>query len=145
MTGRTFSYSELDAAAAEVLLRARAIRSKGAVVIALEGDLGAGKTSLTQALARTLGVTEDVTSPTFVIQKSYKTDDADFKTLVHIDAYRLDTERELEVLGFKDMLKSPRTLIVVEWAERVAKLIPDDALKITLAHEGEKERTMTYA
>jgi len=143
MQARTFFEDEQDAVAAEVLAHLRAMNVSGAHVLALSGDLGAGKTSLVQAIARALGVTEALTSPTFVIQKSYETRDPLFKRLIHIDAYRIEDAQELQVLGFADVVAEPGMLIAVEWAERVAALVPKDALKVTLTHEGEG-RCITY-
>ena len=145
MQSRAFSQSELKDVAGEVLAHARTHETVGASILALHGDLGAGKTSLTQALAALLGVQGEVTSPTFVILKSYTTTDVHFRTLVHIDAYRLEGAEELAVLNFDDMVKDPHTLIVIEWAERVASLIPKDALEITLAHAPNEQRTLSYA
>ena len=72
----------------------------GATVLALHGELGAGKTTFTQTLARTLGVTDAVTSPTFVIMKLYELQHQSFETLIHIDAYRIEHSDEMRVLGF---------------------------------------------
>lgn len=113
-----------------------------AAVVTLQGDLGAGKTTFTQTLARTLGVTEPVTSPTFVIMKGYELIDQPFDSLVHIDAYRLESSAELAVLGYVELLNTPRTLIVIEWPERVADLIPKDACELTFTLTGET-RTVT--
>lgn len=143
MSGRTFSLDQQSTIAAEVLEHLRAAKVSGAHVLALSGDLGAGKTTLVQAIARTLGVREMLTSPTFVIQKSYETTDPLFKKLVHIDAYRIEDIEELRVLGFAELVADADALIVVEWAERVAALIPPDAVKLSLAHE-ENGRSITY-
>ena len=115
-----------------------------AVVVALLGELGAGKTALAQQVAHALGVKDVVTSPTFVIQKSYATQDADFETLVHIDAYRIDDLKELSVLGFEKTLRAPKTLVLIEWANRIESLLPPDTLCVSLLHEGEGERRVEY-
>lgn len=99
-------------------------------VLALHGDLGAGKTTFVQTLAKQLGVTETVTSPTFVIMKSYETTNDKWKRLVHVDAYRLETAEELAVLGFADEVNSHDTLICVEWAEKVKELLPENTLHL---------------
>lgn len=98
-----------------------------ATVVALQGDLGSGKTTFTQSLAEVLGVTEHVTSPTFVIQKVYPLSGQKFERLVHIDAYRMDSAHELAVLGFSKLLEEPTTLVCIEWPERVKELIPHTA------------------
>lgn len=96
---------------------------KGGEVLALEGDLGAGKTTFTQGLAKALGVKANVTSPTFVLLKIYKTKHTSIKQMVHIDAYRLNTGTDLEAIGWQDYLR-PDTLVVIEWADKVKSAIP---------------------
>lgn len=115
-----------------------------ATVLALTGDLGAGKTSFTQALSRELGVTSTVTSPTFVVLKKYETENAQFQTLIHIDAYRIESAVELQILGIESLLQDPSHLIVIEWAERVADLIPEDAIRMTFTHGDGDTRIVTY-
>lgn len=141
MSGKTVDVTHMDSlkkAVGEVLSIARGNAGDRATVLALSGDLGAGKTTFTQELAKTLGISEAVTSPTFVIMKKYSTNDGHFQTLVHIDAYRLEDEAELEVLGFKDELISPRNLIVIEWPEKVSGLVPKDAIGLRLTIDADK-------
>lgn len=120
-------------------------RTTGATLVTLSGELGAGKTSFTQGLAAALGVTETVTSPTFVLEKVYALEGQKFSKLVHIDAYRLDTGRALEALGFSELMKEPDTLIVLEWPERVSDTLPPPAHAITLTVPAAGGRTITYA
>lgn len=115
-----------------------------ATVIALSGELGAGKTTLTQAIARGLGVEENLISPTFVIMKSYKLKTGSWKLLVHIDAYRLKDERELKVLGWDEIISNPENLILIEWPERVPNIIPKHAYNINLGHVDEKTRSIDF-
>src|SRR5690606_17960542 len=92
-----------------------------------------------QALAGTLGVTEAVTSPTFVIMKRYPLGAGQpFSKLIHIDAYRLESPEELAVLGFQDELNDPRNLICIEWAEKVGDLLPPEALRLRFDLDGER-------
>lgn len=115
-----------------------------ACVIALTGELGAGKTALTKELALLLGVRDDVTSPTFVIMKSYPIlIHRHFHTLVHIDAYRVESEDEMRVLGYADILKNSGYLVCIEWPERIPHLIPQDALRVHITLQG-TTRTVTY-
>ncbi len=104
----------------------------GACVVALQGDLGAGKTAFSQALGQHLGVVENIHSPTFVIMKIYGIDYRGFKNLIHIDAYRLEKESELLHLGWEEMISEPENLILIEWPENVSGIIPEDARKISL-------------
>lgn len=103
-----------------------------AVIVGLYGNLGAGKTALTQAFARELGIKGDITSPTFVIEKIYETDSekSPFKRLVHIDAYRLNSGKELQVLDFEKLVENPNNLIVIEWPENVKEILPENHHKI---------------
>lgn len=128
-----------------VLNEVRSCTRVGASVIALSGPLGAGKTTFSQAVAKELGVTDAVLSPTFVVEKRYATADHRFSRLVHIDAYRLETSRELLVLHFSETVRDPQTLIIIEWAERVADIVPKDALWIKLAHVREGVRHITFS
>lgn len=102
----------------------------GATVIGLYGDLGAGKTAFTKCVAKILGVAEEITSPTFVIQKTYKLNGQKFETLVHIDAYRLEKGEELARLGWAELLKDPKNLILIEWPEKVADVMPQNHQKL---------------
>lgn len=111
-------------------------------VVTLSGGLGAGKTTFAQAFAKALGVEEDVTSPTFVIEKIYQLKEQRFERLIHIDAYRLESSRELEALGFKELLQDPGNLILIEWPERVPELIPSDATRVRFDIHGD-ERTIS--
>lgn len=119
--------------------------SRQATVVALHGDLGAGKTTFTQGLAWALGVEEVVTSPTFVIEKIYKLNDqAKFKHLVHIDAYRLEQASELDHLGFSDLLNDPSNLIVLEWPERVKDILPAETVTVNFRFIDENTREIVY-
>ena len=128
-----------------VLVLASKKDHEGSVVLALTGELGAGKTTFVQHLASQLGVTEIVTSPTFVIMKGYEcAANAPFSHLVHIDAYRIEDVDEMRVLGFSDLLKQKDTIICIEWPEQIPTLIPKDAIKIGIAIEG-TNRTVTIS
>ena len=94
-----------------------------AVVVGLSGHLGAGKTAFVRLVARTLGINEDVTSPTFVLMKIYDIDPKsgylNWKKLIHIDAYRLERSEDLAVLNFEELLEDKNNLIMIEWPENV--------------------------
>jgi len=111
---------------------------KRPLVLALEGELGSGKTTFAQGLAGALGVREKVSSPTFVLLKIYRlTPNAGFKHLIHIDCYRLDSPQDLIHLGFKNLLKDKDAILLIEWADRVKNLLPKNILRIKFKH-GEK-------
>jgi len=124
----------------EVLSLAKSEPSAGAVVIALHGDLGAGKTTFVQELGRQLGVSEDITSPTFTIMKGYETTDRTFTHLIHMDAYRLEDEAELAPLHFADILATPKILFCIEWAEKITGALPAQVLEVTLGLVDETTR-----
>ena len=112
-------------------------------VIALTGDLGAGKTTLTKAIARGLGVSEMITSPTFTIVKEYRSGRL---PLFHFDVYRIGDIDEMYELGYEEYFYGDG-LCVIEWADLIEELIPEDALKISIAYgQNEEERiyTCTY-
>jgi tRNA threonylcarbamoyladenosine biosynthesis protein TsaE len=110
---------------------------RGGQVIALQGDLGAGKTTLTQGIAAGLGITDPVTSPTFTLINEYGSPSG--LTLIHVDGYRLGGSRrsaaaEAEMLGIEEILQQEHVVVVIEWAERMAALLPDARLTIKLSH-----------
>ena len=117
--------------------------SEHASIIALAGDLGAGKTTLVQHLARALGVTEPVVSPTFVLMKRYMTTHPVFTSLVHIDAYRIESEKELAPLHLKRVFADPNALVCIEWPERLGGALPKDTVSVTLTPEGEHQREVS--
>lgn len=132
---RALSLEEFSSVASSIARRFCA--AKAATVVALSGELGAGKTTFVQAIAREYGILETVNSPTFVIEKVYSLSEAPFEKLIHIDAYRLKEARELEMLGWNDLVSNPANLIFVEWPEKVPGLIPQDAIKVRFDIEGD--------
>jgi tRNA threonylcarbamoyladenosine biosynthesis protein TsaE len=123
---------------------AQKILGKVQNVIALSGDLGAGKTTLTQEIGKQLGITENMVSPTFVIMKMYDLSSSyPWKKLIHIDAYRLKGSEELLKLGWDDISHNKENLIIIEWPENVKECIDDRALNITLSHTDQNTRTLS--
>ena len=114
----------------------------GATVVALSGDLGSGKTTFAKSFAAVLGLRpEDVTSPTFVIEKRFDVGDhAHFKKFIHIDAYRLEKPGEIERLGWKQTVADPGNLILIEWPEKIGEALPGDAVRISFKFIDEKTR-----
>ena len=112
------------------------------LTITLDGDLGAGKTTLARAICAGFGVRDEVTSPTFAIVQVY---DAPRAPVYHVDLYRLDGPRDLQNIGWDDMLQSD-ALVLIEWPERAGKLLPADHVPIELQHiEGDPDRRVLYA
>ena len=100
-------------------------------VIALIGDLGAGKTTLTQGIAQGLGITDRVTSPTFTLVQEYR----GRVSLFHFDPYRLERPEDVYDFGFEEYLERGG-VVVVEWADKIAALLPSERLTLTLTEEG---------
>jgi len=109
-------------------------------VICLQGDLGAGKTTFVQGIAKGWGSLDPVSSPTFVIVNVYRR--ADLGQLFHMDAYRLDFTPEAEELDLDSMLAEGPLLI--EWPERINGLVPNERLWVQLAQIAEEERQMKF-
>ena len=108
---------------------------KTATIVALHGDLGAGKTAFSKITARLLGIPLEVTSPTFVIEKVYeitKPEARPFVRFIHIDAYRLKGTDELKHLGWEELIIDSGNLIIIEWPEHVVEAIPENAHRIRI-------------
>lgn len=115
-----------------------------ATILALQGELGAGKTAFTKGLAQAAGVQEMVTSPTYVIEKIYPLpEESRFSRLIHIDAYRLDGAEELHGIGWYEAATDPKNLIVIEWPEQVGLGVPERAYWCTFEHVAETVRKIT--
>jgi tRNA threonylcarbamoyladenosine biosynthesis protein TsaE len=114
---------------------------RGAMVVGLSGDLGAGKTTLVKAIAKLLGIKDKLSSPTFVIMKRYPLKKCEgYENFFHLDAYRLEKRGDLENLEWKEIIQDPKNLVFIEWPENVKGAIPDGTIYIQISHRGEKER-----
>lgn len=112
------------------------------LVISLTGDLGAGKTTLAQAICAGFGVEEAVTSPTYALVHRYEAAKA---PVYHVDLYRLDNEAQLTNIGWDDLLIE-RAVVIVEWPERAGDRMPTDHLHIDLGHlHGDETRRVLLA
>lgn len=108
---------------------------EGGMIIALVGELGAGKTTFTQALGRALGIKKNIKSPTFTVLQTYtipRTSKVHANTFCHVDAYRISDPHELDALGLYDYLSDKDTITIIEWADRVRTLLPTHTRWITL-------------
>ena len=115
---------------AKTILKER--QRKSALVLALQGELGAGKTSFVQGLARGLGVKQNVLSPTFLIIKKYEI--LNTRYFYHVDCYRLKNAKELLELEWKEIIENPQNIVAIEWADHVKSIIPKDALWVSFSH-----------
>ena len=115
----------------------------GGEIIALSGPLGSGKTHLIKGIAAGLGVADadEVNSPTFVLVNEYADSEGRFD-IYHIDAYRLDSVAEFEMLGFDDLCY-PNSIVMIEWADKVYPALTEvDYIDIELAHVSENQRRL---
>ena len=128
-----------SAAETKALGEKLASRLKAGDVVALEGELGAGKSELARGIARGLGVTETVTSPSFTILNVYESGRC---PLYHFDWYRLESEEELYELGMDEYLGGDG-IAVIEWAERCPEAVPENVLRIRLEVTGGESRRIT--
>jgi len=118
---------------------------KGGDVLALSGDLGAGKTKFLQGLAEGLGVKARVNSPTFNILKLYKiSQNIKIKQFCHIDAYRLSLGKDLISLGVEEYFQDKKTITAIEWAEKVKNILPRKTHVIKIKAISEKEREIVF-
>lgn len=109
-------------------------------VICLDGELGVGKTLFVRALARTLGVESDVTSPTFNLMNIYEA----ACPIVHFDLYRIVSEEELEDIGFFEYAEATEGIVLIEWAEKFPNAIPADHLSVRIDALDAEKRKFTF-
>jgi tRNA threonylcarbamoyladenosine biosynthesis protein TsaE len=142
LVGMNFTYQTNSKEGTQAL---GATLAKGLVpgtLVTLSGDLGAGKTTLTQGILEALGAEKPYTSPTFVIMKEYtlpRATESGIVRIYHVDTYRIE-ERDLEHLGFEEWCSDPHGLVILEWPDRVAELLPVKRVDITLIQKSESER-----
>lgn len=115
-------------------------------VIELIGDVGAGKTTFVRGLAKGLGIKEPITSPSFTISKSYafKDKEGKEKNLVHYDFYRLG-DPGLMANDLADSINNPDNLVVIEWADSIDEILPENRLKITINYNEDNTREVTIS
>lgn len=117
---------------------------KAAVILALEGDLGGGKTTFLQGFAKGLGIKEKILSPTFLIMKRFEITGGGnkngFKNFFHFDCYRTTSQKDIIDLGWEKIISFPENIIAVEWAEMIKKIIPKSAIKIKFDFIGKNKR-----
>ncbi len=125
-------------------LRARPL-GRHAIVVGLQGELGSGKTTFVQGFAKGLGIKEKVLSPTFVIVKSYKIQDTRYKiqNLYHVDCYRTEKPGEILALGWKEIIRDPSNIVLVEWPERIKRILPRDIRQISFHALSKDERQIS--
>jgi tRNA threonylcarbamoyladenosine biosynthesis protein TsaE len=137
---RTKKYEETRQLAKEF-----AASLRGGEIIALYGDLGAGKTTFAQGLAEGLGITTHVNSPTFILLRTYRimNHESRIKDFYHIDLYRIEDAADIASLGLEEILGQKDAVIAIEWPERMGSLLPKDIIDIQFEYIGENERKIT--
>ena len=137
---------------------------KGGEVLALYGDLGSGKTTFMQGLAKGLGITRNIISPTFIIMRSYlitdhsgkpkarpesekkegswtsQDDGFSAKNLYHIDLYRIESEKDVEGLGLLELMNQPENIVAIEWPDKIESTLPEKRINIYFDYQGEDKR-----
>lgn len=130
--------------------RAPSASSDRATVVGLSGDLGSGKTAFTKCLASALGITDVVTSPTFILEKVYIIPRGSvvgerFTKLIHIDAYRLHSADEMRALDWEAILSDEHNLVLLEWPEQVKEVLPKDITMLSFEYVDEGVRRVSGA
>lgn len=140
---RTKSVRETSAVAKRIAADlGKSKNRKNAVVMGLFGELGAGKTTFIKSLVRGLGNKSRVVSPTFILMRSFPAKKP-YRKIYHVDAYRV-SEKSLRQLGLKDIIRDPENIVLIEWADRVKKLLPKDSILVDIKHgKNRNERHFT--
>ncbi|MDP2640989.1 MAG: tRNA (adenosine(37)-N6)-threonylcarbamoyltransferase complex ATPase subunit type 1 TsaE [Candidatus Yanofskybacteria bacterium] len=128
---------------AEQFAKTLPFKKEGALVVALSGDLGAGKTVFAQGFARGLGALALITSPTFLLIRHTPLSGSHFSQFVHIDCYRLEDPAELLALGLREVLSEAGNVVLIEWADRIRGILPADTIWVSLSYAGDQEREIT--
>lgn len=137
------TYKTCSAKETQEIAQKLARKFANGAVLALTGDLGSGKTTFTQGLARGLGIKEKVISPTFILMRQYLLPKNPKARLFHIDLYRFENVRDMESLGLSEIFANPKNVVLIEWAEKLGKLLPKNTVKIEFEHLGQDLRQIS--
>lgn len=119
-----------------------AAQFKDGGIIALTGDLGAGKTTFVQGFAKGLGIKDKIISPTFVLMREHKIPNTD-TVFYHLDLYRLEEPIDIVNIGLKDLIQNPENIILIEWSEKLGENLPHNATKINIEKLDQASRKIT--
>lgn len=109
------------------------LKIRGALIIGLEGELGSGKTTFIKSFAKGLGIKKHLTSPTFVLLKKYR-------NFYHIDCYRIKSYKDILALDFQEIISNPQNIVIIEWAEKIRKILPKEKIWIKFEIISDKKR-----
>ena len=115
-------------------------------IFCLYGDLGSGKTTFIQGLAKGLGIKKRITSPTFVFVRKYASEKnkSNLISLFHIDLYRIENFKEAKGLGLEEMMEDKQALVVIEWPEKIKEILPREKKEIYFSYDSENQRKINY-
>lgn len=148
---RTTSAQETKQAAADLIREFGSQKRAQALVFALEGSLGAGKTNFVQGAAAALGVQRTVSSPTFVLLKRYDiaverpevARRLRIAALFHFDCFRVHSPEEIEELGWTDIVSDPAHVVFIEWPEKIRGLLPPHTVRVLFEEKSDNKRMLT--
>lgn len=132
LTRSSLETGKLAKILAEEIIK-KPLKIKGALIIGLEGELGSGKTTFIKSFAKGLGIKKRLTSPTFVLMKKYK-------NFYHIDCYRIKNFKDILDLDFQEIISNSKNIVVIEWAEKIKKVLPQDTIWIKFKVINNKQR-----
>ncbi len=140
--GKTVIESK-SAAQTKKIGREYADELKNGGLLLLYGDLGSGKTTFTQGFAKGLGITRHITSPTFLLMRTYVIPKNSLGKFYHLDLYRLENGEGIEDLGVKEILQNPKNIVVIEWADRINGKMPLVGKKLYFEYQKDEQRIIT--
>ncbi len=116
--------------------------NKTAIILALQGNLGGGKTTFLQGFAKGLKIKNKILSPTFVIMKKFKIKNN--SNFYHFDCYRFSKPEDILELGFKEIVSNPNNIVAIEWSEKVKNVLPKKVIKINFKFIDKNKREITF-
>lgn len=116
-------------------------------VIGLTGELGAGKTTFVQGLAKGLGIDQRILSSTFIMIRQYKIPDQRLpvKNFYHVDLYRVENKKDVEGLGLEEIFNDKKNIVAIEWAEKIKKILPAQAAWVNFEYQGQDKRRIVIS
>jgi tRNA threonylcarbamoyladenosine biosynthesis protein TsaE len=134
---KSFSLNDTKKIGAKLAQKIIKIKTKNAIVAALFGDLGSGKTTLIKGFLFALGIRKKIISPTFILMRKFHLKKFN-KNVYHLDLYRILKNKDLKILNLDELIKDPQNILLIEWPEKILKKLPKKTIKLYLKH-GNKE------